>query len=89
MNMFKRLKYLFTASAELDILIKKEHDILEKKKREDQIHRLNLCWKHRQEQNRSSFSEHNCHYCQAQKHIEFLNKELVILKQKPNRGTDL
>jgi transposase-like protein len=31
---------------------------------EDKSHRLNLCLKHKQEDNQSHYSDHNCHYCQ-------------------------
>ena len=63
MNILKRLKYVFTSGDAIDALIQKENDDIIKAKEEMDKHRLNLCFKHRQEQNCSHYSEQNCDYC--------------------------
>ncbi len=72
---FKRLKYLLTAPAELDELIE---DIKTKAADEERIanrSRLDLCYRHRQEQNNSHFSPHNCDYCKLEEKINNLTKD--------------
>ena len=73
----KRLKYLFTSTEALDILIAKEQRKIDDAERENQIHRLDLCYKHRQEPNRSHYSEHNCYYCQLQAHSAWQHSEIL------------
>jgi FtsZ-binding cell division protein ZapB len=72
---------LFSGEA-VDELVKEQQDLIDEAKREDERHRLNLCWKHRQEANHSSFSEHNCHHCQALEHIGDLNNYKTDLQKE-------
>lgn len=67
MSIFKRLMFLLTAGPEIDAIIKEEKRKALIKAHEDNAHRLNLCYKHRQEQNHSHFSSHNCDYCKLEK----------------------
>lgn len=80
-TLLKRLRYLLTAPAELDGLIEE----LKKKKQAAEIeanrHCLNLCFKHRQERNRSHYCEANCHYCQLQNYSESLHTELISTRR--------
>jgi len=61
--MLKRLKLLFTYGPELDQVLTQLRKANEEREREQNRHRLDLCFKHRQEPKRSHFSEHNCDYC--------------------------
>lgn len=77
MNFFTRLVYLFTAPREVEELILDKRAEFKRQDYENQRHRLNLCYKHRQEQNHSHYSEHNCHHCQLQNHSAWQHSELL------------
>jgi hypothetical protein len=49
----------------------------EQQEHEDNRHRLNLCYKHRQEAKRSHYSEHNCDHCKALAEIEALHEQHI------------
>lgn len=77
MNFFTRLIYLFTAKAEVEELILDKRAEMLQQEHENNRYRLNLCYKHRQEQNHSHYSEQNCHYCQLQNHSDGQHSEIV------------
>lgn len=80
--MFKRLMYLLTAPAAIDVMIADEKDRLAEEERENDAHRLYLCFKHRQEPSYSSHGEVNCSYCQAKAKITDLSISNGLLKSK-------
>jgi len=63
MSIFKRLKYLFTAGKEIDVLILLKEQEERARKSEGNRYRLGLCYKHRQEQLHTVYSEQHCDYC--------------------------
>lgn len=69
MNFIARLRLVLTYGPEIKQILQERRREQERKQAEEHKYRLNLCYKHRQEQNRSHFAEHNCHYCQAQGEI--------------------
>lgn len=64
MKLFTLIGYLFRNKEEIERLIEKEVKLREEEIRKSKAHCLNLCYAHRQEENRSHYSEHNCHHCQ-------------------------
>lgn len=74
MKLLKRLQFVFRYGPELDQLVEKQRQENIAKKREEDKHRLKLCFKHRQEPNRSHYAEHNCDHCAALARIDFLDK---------------
>jgi len=76
MNFFKRIYLLFTYGKELDQVLKEKRQELLKIERENNKHRLNLCYKHRQEPYFSHYSEDNCDYCKLLKKLkQYENKQ--------------
>ena len=65
-----RLWWAVTGNQGFIEAVKKEQQKIDAVKREQNRHRLDLCFKHRQEPNRSHFSEQNCHYCQLEQQIK-------------------
>lgn len=63
MNIFSRLKVCFTHGPELKTHLDQLRQDTLKAEFESRKHNLNLCYKHRQEQNFSHYSEKNCDYC--------------------------
>ena len=57
------LTLIFTYGPDLEEVLKEKKREREDAERKTNRHRLDLCFKHRQEQNRSIFSEGNCDYC--------------------------
>lgn len=77
----KRLKYVLFAGDALDALIKQEQRKIEDAEREANRHRLQLCFKHRQEPNHSDYGENNCDYCRLQRHNHHLLR--ILDTEKP------
>ena len=75
MSVFKRIWLMLTYGPEIEIVLKEIREKRREEERESNRHRLDLCFKHRQEQNHSTYSEGNCHYCKALKEIERLRIE--------------
>jgi hypothetical protein len=65
MGFIKNLKLVFTYGDEIEAILKKLKDDKRKQQWEDDKHRLNLCFAHRQEKHQSHYAEHNCDYCKA------------------------
>jgi hypothetical protein len=61
----------------IDDLIREAVAERNEQERLDNIHRLHLCRKHRQEANYAEYAEANCNHCQALNYINDLNKEHV------------
>ncbi len=78
----KRFMYLMKSGAALDRLIKAEEYKAADEYRKDNMYRLALCRKHRQEANHSEYSEHHCCYCQAQKHIKEQSNDITYLSNQ-------
>lgn len=79
--MFKRLIYLITAGDALDELIKEEKRKAYDLKQENNRYRLDLCYKHRQEQNHSHFSPNNCAYCKLEAKKNALKLQVSSLRR--------
>lgn len=66
-NFFKKVFLVFQYGAELEAILKEKKDAADKAEREAEIesnrYRLNLCFKHRQEESQSWYSEGNCDHC--------------------------
>lgn len=79
-----KLIIVFKYKGELEEILKDIRKKQEAKDREDDLNRLKLCFKHRQEKNHSRFSEHNCDYCNLLKKNEELKKDIndLLLNKK-------
>ena len=62
-HFFKKLRLVFIYGDELEDLLWKKRSEKAEKLRLENKDRLNLCFKHRQEQNHAIYSEHNCDHC--------------------------
>jgi len=69
------LTLIFTHGPELEQVLEEKKRVKDDAEREANAHRLNLCYKHRQEQNHSHFSEHNCDYCKLRNQLLTTNEE--------------
>jgi len=69
------LMLILNYGPELEELLKEKKQERLEAECEANAHRLNLCFKHRQEQNHSHFSEHNCDYCKLQNQLLTTNEE--------------
>lgn len=63
------IKLSFSHGKELSILLNKIREENRIKEYEANKHRLKLCYKHRQERNRSQFSSAKCDYCKLLKKV--------------------
>lgn len=63
MKLFKILKFLIFNYSEIEQFLKRKQQEHEEKLRLSKKHNLNLCYQHRQEQNRSHYSRKNCDHC--------------------------
>lgn len=61
----KRLWLALTYGPELEEVLIIRRREAEGKRREDDQHRLHLCYRHRQERNHSHYAEHNCDHCKV------------------------
>lgn len=69
---FAKLALIFTSGPELLEIIQEKRVARIHREAEENRYRLKLCYKHRQEQNRSHFAEHNCDHCKALARIKIL-----------------
>jgi len=69
-NIIAKIKLVFNYGNELESMLQERRNKELTKEHEYNMHRLNLCHKHRQEQNGSYYSESNCDYCKALKGIK-------------------
>ena len=77
MGLFDKILLFFCIStSELQEIVSKREKEKEKAIEESNKDRLFLCFKHRQEDKYSHYSEHNCDYCKALKKIKELQNEL-------------
>ncbi len=70
MKFFKRLRLVLSYGPEIDELLEATQKEREARRWEANKHRLNLCYKHRQEPDQSHYSPHNCDHCRL---LERLN----------------
>jgi hypothetical protein len=61
--MFKKIGIVIKNWSHIDELLRKEAIKKELERREADRYRLRLCYMHRQERNRSVYSQKNCDYC--------------------------
>ena len=66
MNIYQKIKLIFTYSGELEQVVSDMRQKVEDEERLTRAHNLNLCYKHRQESSHSHYSPHNCDYCKLQ-----------------------
>jgi len=64
-NFLIALKLLFTNFEEIKEYIRKRQNEKDDIERRSRMYNLDLCFEHRQEQNRSHYAHHNCAYCKA------------------------
>lgn len=89
-QLIKRIVYLLQSGPAIDRLIEAEENRIADEYRKDNRYRLNLCRKHRQEQNHSEYSESNCHHCQLLNHADALratNQRLEDLLREKNTSS--
>jgi hypothetical protein len=70
MKFINRLRYLWSAPAEIDALIKAEQEKLEQERIEANKDRLHLCYRHRQEETHAHYDEKNCDYCSLERELD-------------------
>ena len=70
--MLDKIRLLFTYGPELEELLKEKRIKAKEKENLNNISRLTLCFKHRQEANYSYYSESNCAYCNLLKVVDEL-----------------
>lgn len=86
MKIAKRLALLFSAGNELDEFIERRRREKDEQERLERMHHLNLCRTHQQEQNRSHFSERNCHYCQLLARLHAAREAASAARQQAEGG---
>lgn len=75
-TLLKRLTLIFSYGKELDeILMEKRMNKLMEEQKARKFN-LKLCLKHKQEQNKSHYSEHNCDYCKLAKAVYTKDPEI-------------
>ena len=87
MQFLRRLWFALTWAEDLEALIRQEREKREAKEFEENRHRLHLCFKHRQEQNRSHYSPQNCHYCQLEARCTSLQHDLADTQRRASTTT--
>jgi hypothetical protein len=65
MNLFKKLKLVFTHGDELEALLESQRIQRVEAEWNAKRYHLKLCFKHQQESLRSHYAEQNCDYCKS------------------------
>jgi hypothetical protein len=65
MNLFKKIKLVFTYGDELEALLESQRLQNVRAERDARRDHLDLCIKHQQKSPGSHYAEHNCDYCKA------------------------
>ena len=76
-----RLLLMFTAGTELDEIIAEKKRVKADKERDSKKDNLNLCYNHRQEQNRSHYAGSNCDHCKLQEECKRLASFLPLFRK--------
>lgn len=82
MNIWKRLWLALTADQDFDTIYQQTQQDRFEKERISRMHNLNLCFKHRQEEHYSHYSEHNCDYCKLLEQRDELRNILANQKER-------
>lgn len=66
-NFIAKLKLVLDYGPEIDEILQRRRLEKSVERAKEDRHQLNLCYRHRQEEKHSHYSDHNCDYCKALK----------------------
>lgn len=78
MNIFQKIKLVFTYGSELQEILDDKRKAREEAERLARLRNLHLCLEHQQERNRSHYSPKNCHHCKLIEELKQTKRDLFL-----------